>query len=361
MKRAFKPADILLPKKDIDQSCWSVVACDQFTSEPEYWAAVEEIVGDAPSTYRMILPEVYLEEENVEERIANINKNMDEYVAKEIFDTFEDAMIYVERIDSEGKMRAGIVACFDLEAYDYHKGSTSLIRATEATVIERIPPRVKVRRNAAVELPHIMILVDDPQASVIEPLAAKKDSLRKVYDYDMMQGGGHNTGYLLGKEEQEEVLKALDLLGEKENFEARYGLSDMPVLLYAMGDGNHSLATAKECYEQLKASDPEADFSNHPARYALAELVNLHSPALEFEAIHRIVTEIDVEDILNAMDKELKLTAEEMEGAQSFEIMQQGEAHRVWIGNPSSKLSVGSLQNFLDSYLKEKEIGRAHV
>ncbi|MDO4975974.1 MAG: DUF1015 domain-containing protein [Eubacteriales bacterium] len=354
MKRAFYPADILLPKKELSQSKWSVVACDQFTSEPEYWENVENIVSDEPSTYRMILPEVYLEEEDVESRIAAIQQVMIDYEEKGYFETYKDAMIYVEREDSEGKMRAGLVACFDLEAYDYHKGSSSLIRATEATVIERIPPRVKVRKDAIVELPHIMILVDDPEQSVIEPIGQKKDKMEQVYDYDMMLGGGHNRGYLLDKEQQEKVLSALDLLGSQEHFDKKYDIHDMPVLLYAMGDGNHSLATAKECYEQLKAAYPDQDMSKHPARYALAELVNLHSPALEFEAIHRIVTEIDSEDIKEKMTEELVLCEEELANAQSFEIMENGVTKTMWIGKPSSKLTVGSVQNFLDAYLKEQ-------
>ncbi len=355
MKNTFRAADILLPTEEIDQSIWSVVACDQFTSEPEYWEKVEEIVGENPSTLRMIYPEVYLEEENAQERIEKINATMEEYMKKNVLKIYPDAMIYVERTDSEGKMRAGIVGAFDLEDYDYNKGSGSLIRATEATVIERIPPRLKVRKNAPIELPHIMILVDDPDKKIIEPLTAMKDKLKKVYDYDMMLGGGHNCGYLLGQEEQKQVIDALEILGRKEHFEEKYQIKDKPVLLYAMGDGNHSLATAKANYENLKAANPDKDFSNHPARYALAELVNLHSDALEFEAIHRILTEVDVEDILKNMETYLQISNEEIAGAQSFEIMENGETRTVWIGKPSSKLTVGSLQKFLDEYLESHQ------
>lgn len=354
MKRTFCPGNILLPEKEINQSKWSVVACDQFTSEPQYWDAVENTVGEAVSTFRMILPEVYLEEENVDERIENINKTMLQYAQDGVFKEYKDAMIYVERVDSEGKMRAGIVACFDLEDYDYRKGSSSLIRATEATVIERIPPRVKVRKNALVELPHIMILMDDPAQNIIEPLEAMKDQMEKVYDYDMMLGGGHNRGYLLTKEQKEQVLAAIDVLAQPEHFAEKYQLKDTPVLLFAMGDGNHSLATAKECYEQLKAANPDKDFSNHPARYALAELVNLHSPALEFEAIHRIVTEVDARDLMKNMEKQLGISTEPIWNAQNFEIMIKGKTRKFWIKNPSSKLTVGSVQNFLDAYLSEK-------
>ena len=355
MKRVFQGADILLPKKGIDQSHWSVVACDQYTSEPAYWKQVEEIVGQDPSTYHMIFPEVYLEEEGADDRIRKINETMRAYEQDGIYESYPAAMIYVERTDSEGKLRAGIVGCFDLEAYDYHKGSSSLIRATEATVESRIPPRMKIRQHAVVELPHIMILMDDPDRQIIEPLAERKEEMEQLYDYDMMLGGGHNCGYLIPQELQEKILSGIDQLADLKHFAEKYQCPDKPVLLFAMGDGNHSLATAKACYEHLKAEHPGEDLSHHPARYALAELVNLHSPALEFEAIHRIVTGVDRADLLAAMQDKLALSPEEVAGAQRFEIVEQGQSRPVWIGQPSSKLTVGSLQSFLDAYLADHE------
>ena len=182
----FSPADILLPKENHEK--WAVIACDQFTSEPEYWEKVEQIVGNAPSTLRLILPEVYLESDNVDARIADIHKNMDKYLADNIFYEYKNAMIYVERTTADG-VRAGIVGAIDLEEYDYRKGSKSSVRATEATVVERIPPRIKVRNGAPLELPHIMILIDDAKRTVIEKLSAKKDALKKVYDFELMQIG----------------------------------------------------------------------------------------------------------------------------------------------------------------------------
>lgn len=368
MSAAFKSARILLPKQELNYEKWSVVACDQYTSEPDYWERVNQIVGDAPSTYHLILPEVYLEEKDVEDRLSKIGKTMDEYLAKELFQEYQDAMIYVERTDSSGKIRAGIVGAIDLEAYDYRKGSTSLVRATEATVLERIPPRIRVRKSAAIELPHIMILIDDEKKTVIEPLA-DKGNLPVVYDFDLMQGGGHLKGYLLGAEEQRQVLEAIAALGNPDEFHARYGMENTPVLLFAMGDGNHSLATAKEYYEQLKAANPDKDMSGHPARYALAEIVNLHSPALEFEAIHRIVTGIDRKQMMAEMTETLGLTkAENVDMAktgpnnhapengrnfQQFVIVDKGVKSAWNITKPSSKLTVGSLQNFLDQYGKE--------
>lgn len=364
MERAFYPADILLPKQGIDMSRWSVVACDQFTSEPEYWEQVEQIVGDAPSTYRMILPEVYLEEEDVEERLITIGKAMEEYLSKGLFDEYKDAMIYVERTDSTGKMRAGIVGCIDLEQYDYRKGSTSLVRATEATVVERIPPRIKVREKAQIELPHIMILIDDKEKTVIELCESWKEDCRLVYDFDLMSGGGHLKGYLLGEKEQENILTAIDQLAVVEQKQMQQINDDSKkenpsVLLFAMGDGNHSLATAKEFYERLKAEHPGEDLSHHPARYALAEIVNLHSPALEFEAIHRIVTEVDADDLMEKMTESLGL--EEEGDGQSFYVVRHGVRKKVVITNSSSKLTVGSLQNFLDDYQKTHPVKMDYI
>lgn len=357
MKRAFYPADILLPKKDIDREKWAVVACDQFTSEPEYWEDVDRIVGDLPSTYHMILPEVYLETEKEAARLATIRESMDSYMKEGILEEYPDAMIYMERTDSTGKIRAGIVGAIDLEQYDYHKGSTSLVRATEATVVERIPPRIRVRQNAPIELPHIMILIDDENKTVVEALGQQKDSMESLYDFDLMKKGGHLKGWLVGKELQEQVLTAIDALAEKEE-------NPEDVLLFAMGDGNHSLATAKEYYEQVKAAHPGEDMSGHPARYALVEIVNLHSPALEFEAIHRIVTNVNVDDLLQEMKEALGMKpADGSEDAdtQVFSIVKNGQQERWAVTKPTSKLTVGSLQNYLDAYGKEHPIHMDYI
>lgn len=346
---AFTSADILLPKHGIDMEKWAVIACDQFTSELEYWEETKQIVGDDPSTLNLILPEVYLEDKDVEQRLKTIKNSMKEYEAKGIFTEHKDAMIYVERTDSKGRMRAGIVGKIDLEQYDYKKGSQSQVRATEATVEERIPPRLKVRKEAILELPHIMMLIDDEKATVIEPLAQKTDSMEKLYDFTLMQDGGSIKGYLLGKEEKKQVNEALCALCDEDAFHEKYGLEEENVLLYAMGDGNHSLATAKEYYEQLKKAHPNQDLSNHPARYALAELVNLHSPALKFKAIDRIITEADVPHLMREMTTKLGLSTKG-EGQKITVIHDQIEENLV-ITKPTSKLAVGSIQNFLDSYL----------
>ena len=347
---AFRPADILLPK-DTDMNKWAVVACDQYTSEPKYWAELKEYVGQTPSALNLILPEVYLGSGNEQAMIGAIHRNMEKYITSGVFREYKDSLIYLERTQDDGKVRAGIVGCIDLEEYDYSKGSSSSVRATEATVVERIPPRLKVRRGADIELSHIMILIDDEGKSVIEPLDRKKAGLEKVYDTDLSKKGGHVTGYLLDDESKAAVLSALDKLGDKESFEKRYGLKDTPVLLYAMGDGNHSLATAKAYYEELKAANPDKDMSAHPARFALCEIVNLHSPALEFEAIHRIVTNTDTDALMDALTKTLALSDEP--APQKITVVKNGEHTDKYIHSPLSKLSVGSLQTALDKLLPE--------
>ena len=350
--KTFKNADILLPA-DADMEKWAVVACDQYTSEPEYWNKTAEITKGVPSAFNFILPEIYLEEDDVSGRISEIQKKMKDALSAGLFREYKNAMIYLERTQDDGKVRAGLVGCIDLEDYDYRKGSVSPVRATEATVIERIPPRIAVRRGAELELPHIMILIDDETKTVIEPLAEKTSGYEKVYDFTLMQKGGSVKGWLVPEAEQERILGALDGLADLDNFNSRYSLNESSPLVFAMGDGNHSLATAKEFYEELKKNNPGKDMSGHPARYALVELVNLHSPALEFEAIHRIVTEADTDDILVKMNETLGLTEDAESCEQKFDYVIKGVRKTVGITKPSSKLTVGSLQQFLDSYIKE--------
>lgn len=377
MNKAFTGADILLPKPEVQMEKWAVVACDQFTSEPDYWEETEKIVKEAPSTLRLILPEVYLEEEGVLERLAAIKEAEKEYLRQGIWKEYQDAMIYVERLDSKGRLRKGLIGKIDLEQYDYRTGSSSLVRATEATVPERIPPRLKVRKEAVLEFPHIMLLLDDRKRQVIEPLAEKKENLTKIYDFSLMQEGGSIQGYLLGRQEQKQVEEALQSL-QKDMEEIQ---KDANPLLFGMGDGNHSLATAKAFYEELKKENPQVDFSNHPARYALVELVNLHSSALKFKAIHRLVTKVETISLMEKMTEELGLvrlsegtkTGEHWEKVQEsttekrekelekerekelqiISLCYQGKEEKRVITKPSTKLAVGSVQNFLDQYLKK--------
>ena len=349
MKIPFKAGNILIPKKT-DMTKWSVVACDQYTSEPEYWNEVTKIVGDAPSTLNLTLPEIYLEESDVNERIKRINENMDKLLEEDFFNELEDSMIYLERTQSDGKVREGLMGIVDLEDYSYEVGSQTLIRATEKTVIERIPPRVKVRENAKLELPHIMILIDDEKKDIIESLKNKVTETDVVYDFDLMQNGGHIKGYKLNSDVINEIGTKLDKLADKDYFEKKYNVHDKGILLFAMGDGNHSLATAKACYENLKKTMSKEEYLNNPARYALVELVNLHSSALEFEAINRVVFDVDSKKLVEELNK--YYTINENGNGQEFELVTSNGVKKLYIENPKSNIAVGSIQIFLDEYLK---------
>lgn len=348
----FKRANILLPK-DVDMTKWSVVACDQYTSEPEYWKEVENIVEDNPSTLNLILPELYLEEDNVEERIKKINETMKEYLEKDVFEEYPNTMIYLERKQSNGKIREGLIGMVDLEDYSYEKGSQTLIRATEKTVIERIPPRLKVRENAILELPHIMILIDDEKKKIIESLKNKVEEKDIVYDFDLMENGGHIKGYKLSDKTIDEVEEGLISLMDRDYFEKKYNVKDKGILLFAMGDGNHSLATAKANYENLKKTMTEEEYLNNPARYALVEIVNLHSEALEFEPIHRVIFNTDVDNLVKELYKYYDINEEG--NGEYFELVTKDIDKKLYISNPKSNISVGSIQIFLDEYLKENQ------
>jgi Protein of unknown function (DUF1015) len=354
---------VYLPRKGTDLTKWAVIACDQFTSQPEYWNAVEKIVGDAPSTLNLTFPEVYLEKPGGEERIKNIQFNMRQYMEDGILQP-HDGLVYVERTVA-GKTRKGIVLCLDLEAYDYNKGSASLIRATEGTIVDRLPPRMKIREGALLELPHILVLIDDPNRTVIEPLSAAKSKLEKLYDFDLMLESGHLAGYAVDEELESKVVDALHGLANPETFATKYGIDkNQPVLLFAMGDGNHSLATAKAIWEKMK---PQVGM-DHPSRYALVEVENVHDEGLEFEPIHRVLFGLK-EDLFAELEKTLGanltynpvVSAEEMVKAvdaamgekQVIGLVGGGkEFGFLEISNPSSNLPVGTIQSFVDSFLK---------
>ena len=331
----FKKANILIPKQN--HAKWSVIACDQFTSDYNYWKETENTVENAESTLNITFPEIYLDDDDCEQRIKTINKNMIDYVNKGIFEEYTDSLIYVERIQPDGRIRSGIVGAVDLEAYDYKKGSQTLIRATEGTVLERIPPRVKIRKDAALECPHIILLIDDIKKTVIEPLAAEKERMIKVYDFDLMMGGGHISGYLIDEKNTERIYTSLEKLCE----------NDENPLLFAVGDGNHSLATAKEYYELQKKENPSNDILL--SRYALAEIENIHSDALDFEPIYRVMFSVDPEDVL----KEMEVYFESKNKANTSISYSYGEKEgSVNIFIPSDKLSTGVIQEFIDSYIE---------
>ena len=346
-KNVFLPADILLPK-NADFSKWAVIACDQFTSDQEYWNRVRANAEGSVSTINLILPEAELGTEKEAAHTALINKTMAEYMENGVFETYENSLIYVERTLENGSIRMGLMGMVDLDAYDYTVGATSAIRATERTVTERIPPRQRVRRDAPIELPHILLLCDDHEKVLIEPIAAKKDSFKVLYDCDLMEDGGHITGWLVP---QEEVEKFNATLAEySANVGKKYeGLKGEPVV-FAVGDGNHSLATAKSCYEELKKNNPGVDLSAHPARYALVELENIHDPSQQFEPIHRIIFNTDTKKMLKAVEENICA-----EGGYPVKWYIGEESGVVYLDRAKSELAVGVLQAFLDEYLKENE------
>ena len=356
MKMTFKRADILLPKFAADaekMKKWSVVACDQYTSEPEYWAEVENTVGDSESTLRVTIPEIYLNDADIDSRIKNANKTMKLYLDDGVFVEHKNSYIYVERTLKNGVQRLGVVGMVDLEDYDYSAGSQTKIRATEGTVVSRIPPRLKVRENAPVELPHIMMLIDDADCDIIESNAAIKDTFEKVYDFDMMQNSGRIAGYKMSDAAADALDKKLAALDDISAFNKKYGVDKSSPLIFAMGDGNHSLATAKAYYENLKKELGD-EAKNLPARYALCELVNLHDKSLEFEAIHRVVFDADGEDFLAELGKEFDLSFDENAKGQKFVFVLGGEKKTVTITNPKEYLTVATVQKFMDSYIADK-------
>ena len=343
----FLPADILLPK-NADMAKWAVIACDQFTSDQDYWNRVRANAEGSVSTINLILPEAELGTEKEAEHTALINKTMAEYMETGVFETYENSLIYVERTLENGSIRMGLMGMVDLDAYDYTVGASSAIRATERTVTERIPPRQRVRRDAPIELPHILLLCDDHEKQLIEPIAAKKGEFKVLYDFDLMEQGGHITGWLVP---QEEVAKFNETLADySANVGKKYeGLKGTPVV-FAVGDGNHSLATAKSCYEELKKNNPGVDLSAHPARYALVELENIHDPSQAFEPIHRVIFNTDTKKMLKAVEENICA-----EGGYPVKWYIGSESGTVYLDRAKSELAVGVLQAFLDAYLKENE------
>lgn len=334
-KTIVTPADILLPPYTADSedwARWAVIACDQFTSEPEYWKAAEKTVDGALSALGLILPEVYLGTASERDRNVAVRENMQIICGK--LHLFADSMVYLERTLPDGKIRRGIIGKVDLEAYDYTAASRSAIRPTEATVVDRIPPRVEVRRRATVELPHVMLLMDDPKNLVIAPLGEKKDQMKPLYTFPLMLGGGRAAGYLVGGDVQAQLLSAL----------ADYETQRQDSVVYAVGDGNHSLASAAAYYEEVKSVLGEDAAKVHPARYALVEIVNLHDPALEFEPIYRLLKNCDVADVLAALD-----AADTGKGCVTAVWAQGEQCMPLPCGHA---LDVGCLQNFIDEYIK---------
>jgi hypothetical protein len=370
----FRLPRIHLPRPGIDLRKWAVIACDQHTAEPEYWQRVAQEVGDAPSTLHLIFPEVYLGAADAPARIRRIQETMRRYLADGLFIERAGA-VYVERA-AGGRTRRGLMLELDLEHYDYSSGSTSLIRPTEGTMVARLAPRIEVRRGAELEVPHILVLIDDPGGTVIEPLGAARGMLPRLYDTELMCGGGHVAGYAVDDAHGERALQALRALADPQAFASRYGVSaGTPVMLFAMGDGNHSLATAKSIWESAKASVG----MNHPSRYALVEVVNIHDPALEFAAIHRLLFGVTA-DVRQALLEAFgaRVTCTDVSSAaamrehvaavrgtvQTTGLIEAGPRFSVvQIAEPPSTLAVGTWQPFIDGFIERggaKEVDYVH-
>jgi hypothetical protein len=373
----FRLPKVLLPRPEIDLKKWAVIACDQYTAEPEYWRKVALEVGDAPSSLHLIFPEVYLGAADAPARIQRIQATMRSYLVSGVFRE-RDGAVYVERTVDRGmageRTRRGLMLELDLEHYDFSAASTSLIRPTEGTMVERLAPRIAVRRGAELELPHILVLIDDPAMTVVEPLGAARASLDKLYDTELMLAGGRVAGYAVDGVLVDRAVQALQALANPQAFAARYGVpDDTPVMLFAMGDGNHSLATAKSLWDSIKSSVG----MDHPSRFALVEVVNIHDPALEFAPIHRLLFGVsgDVRQALaEAFGGRLRCTDAASATAmrehvqalaaqgpqQSVGLIGPGARFSViTIAEPPSTLAVGTLQPFIDEFVAQG--GARHV
>ena len=341
MDGCFTPADILLPQAGTDLSKWAMVACDQYTSQPDYWLGAEAYVGNAPSTLRMILPEVYLGGTDEALRVSAIHETMGDYLHRGVLvPAVTDGFVLTQRITESGT-RLGLVGKIDLEAYDYTPGASSPIRATEETVSERIPPRMRIREGAAVELPHIMVLVDDPGMTLVEPVFGNRDTLPLLYDTELYGGGGRILGYAVTGD------AARALSNRLEQAEAASG-----GFFLAMGDGNHSLAVAKACWEKLKPTLSPAQRENHPARFALAELVNLHSPALLFKPVHRILTGVSPEELSAAFGQWLAARGMGLEIGNDIVFLRDEVRRGYRITGAGDRLPIALVQPFLDDFRK---------
>ena len=358
-----QPPTILIPKKEIDLKKWAVVACDQYTSEPEYWNRVEAYVGDAPSTLKLIYPEAYLEEKNSQERINAIHQTMNRYLEADLFDIYEESFFLIHRED-EGRSsgRLGLLAALDLEHYDWKSGSHTLIRASEETILDRIPPRKLIRHEAKLELPHILVLIDDPERTIIEPLSINRSSFHQVYSTPLMEGGGTVTAWRINDEEEfGRLADRFQALLEKQD-------TNDP-LLFAMGDGNHSLATAKSCWQDIKTGLSKEEIAEHPARWALVELQNIYDPGIVFEPIHRVLFSIEHQSFLDALgsfcgscettplssveelDRHLALD----DGVQRFGYKDEERFLLFSLKDPASSLAAGTIQHVIDRLTEQRQ------
>ena len=334
----IKIPKILIPKNNIDLKKWAVIACDQFTSQKDYWDKLDSYCGEI-STLRITYPEIYLNEDR-DNRIKKINSNMKKYLQSDIFDCIESFILTV-RTTKYGRKRVGLMISFDLEQYDYTKQLA--VRATEATVPERLPVRVKIREKACLELPHALLLLDDETKSIIEPLYQNKDKLQKLYSTELNNDGGSIEGYKV--ENSQEIINKIEELCSGENLKRKYG-SDKP-FMFAVGDGNHSIATAKLCWESLKKTLKPEERANHPARFCLCELVNLYEEDLLFEPIHRVVFNVGQDFVAHLQNN--------LFGEEKITLNYCGKEYICNV-DKNSAVAIGQIQEVIDKYIANNPI-----
>lgn len=362
--------EILIPSNGVDLSKWSVIACDQYTSDKKYWENAENFVGSSPSSLNVILPEAYLDDSNNKKGPDSIIKEMKSYLRNGTLRHLEPGYIYTKRTTGYGNERNGLMVMVDLEKYSYLEGNATLIRPTEKTIIDRIPPRIKIRERAPFEIPHILFLIDDPDKTVIEPLEKMKNLFNKLYDFSLMMDGGKVEGYHITEEKAlSSIANALAELADADTFHERYG-DEHPVMLYAVGDGNHSLAAAKQHWENIKQSENLCTDSQHPARYAMVELINIHDEGMKFEPIHRLIFDCPIAEILNSLKAEfdietqvfddvnslIELVEYEYSNKQShtYGVVSDGDIMSLTIKTPDCNLAVSTIQAFIDRFLVDK-------
>lgn len=369
---ALRLPAIHIPSEDVNMEKWSVIACDQYTSDSEYWEEVNKTVGSSPSTLRLILPEVYLETSKEKRISTSIFREMKSYLRSGILTELEPGFIYVRRTTSYGNIRNGLMSCIDLEMYSYDINSSSMIRPTEKTIVERIPPRVKIRQKAVLEIPHILFLIDDPGKTVIEPLTKTKNLFKKLYDFELMKNGGRVEGYHITEDSTlSSIANSINALADSNSFKSKYG-QEKDIMLYAVGDGNHSLASAKQHWENIKTTMDSEELESHPARYALVEIVNIHDEGMNFEPIHRLLFDCSMDLLLAEMKAAFELTFRDFNDLDSlckfvnseynnkyshtFGVLSDSVFKAVTIKSPKHSLVVTTIQIFLDEFIKKHKI-----
>lgn len=347
----FSKGDILVPNVEC-MSAWSVIACDQYTSQPQYWRDVENFVKTKPSTLNMMVPEIRFASDDLDQRICSVNRAMRTYLRRHMFYEVHD-YIYSRRVLSNGKVRCGLVGVIDLEQYEFHPGSQTTVRATEGVIQSLIEPRLAIRDLTPLEVSHTMLLIDDRENTVFASLEQELDQMQLLYSFDLMMGSGSISGYLVTPEQSERIDRALTALATPEEMQKKYGITDKGIFVYAVGDGNNSIATAKLHYDNLKRTLSPQKLRNHPARYTLSEIVNLHDDSFEFEPINRVLFGVDTANFLHQLSHVHRISYSLQEGQQYFDCVIGDETKRIWIADPSSNVVTGTVQNFIDHYIRE--------